>query len=207
MSTNQPTTASTPAPAQAQVVNLPFTIAGLNLGLLETPVKDKPERKYHCFRLGAAENNGYGAAIPAQGDTLPSSIVIDGQTITLVVGMSPATKPARGKDGKVLKDESGKTIEVAIPEEKRYPQAKYSGDHAMPSLKGYDGPEDAGLRRVSVTLSATNGGSTWNVTVSVNRIPSVSPEERKAKAVDKATTNLAALMAMFNAQAATTDAA
>lgn len=197
-----PSTTPAQVPAQPQPVNLPFTIAGLDLGLLETPVKDKPERKYHCFRLGDTENNGYGAAIPALSEALPSTIVVDGQTITLVVGMSPDTKALR-KDGKTVKDDDGKTVMVTIPEEKRYPQAKYTGDHAFPSLKGFDGPDDAGLRRVHATISATQGGKTWNITVSVNRIPSVSPEERQAKAIDKATANLASLMAMFNVQAQT----
>lgn len=183
MSTNPvQTTAQAP-------VDLSFTIAGIPLGLLETPVNDNPERKYHCFRLDDAKNTGYGQPIPALADTLPSTVVIDGVTITLAVGMSPATKRTNGEV-------------VAVPEAKRYPQATYRGDHVFPSLKGFDGPEDEGIRRVSVTISSTHGGKTWNVTTRVNRVPSVSPEERNAKALDKATANLAALMARF----ATTEA-
>lgn len=193
MSTNPVQTTPAPAPEQAAPVNLSFTIAGLPLGLLETEVNDHPEKKYHCFRLDDAKNTGYGQPIPALADALPSTVVIDGVTITLVVGMSPATKRVSGEV-------------VAIPDAKRYPQAKYTGDHVFPSLKGFDGPDDEGIRRVGVTISSTAGGKTWNVTARVNRVPSVSPEERQTKALDKATANLAALMATFAVKAPTTEA-
>lgn len=172
--------------------NLPFNIAGKALALLETPVKDKPERKYHCFRLPNGPAMFGGQSILALAQDLPKTVEIDGLTITLEHHLSPATRKDRT---------SGETIK--IDESKRYAQASFKGAQTFPSLKGYDGPEDEGIRNVSVLVSSTHEGATWNVKVSVNRIASVSPEDRKAKAIDKATATLAAMMAAFDAAATT----
>lgn len=166
--------------------NLSFKVAGKAFLLLETAVKDHEERKYHTLRVPTAKASGFGIPFPQLSPSLPTQVEIDGLTVALQVGKSAAFKNVNGE-------------KIAIPESDRRNSNTFSGHLTLPSLKGFDGPADEGIRSVKVTFSETKTPGVWNAKVMVNRIASVSPEDRAKSAMDKATANLAALTALMNA--------
>lgn len=173
--------------------SIPFTIAGLDLGLLEHEVKDS-DRTYHCF----GKPSMFGNTIPALETSLPDFVVVDGIVLALEHGLTAAEVPMRDKaTGRPIKGADGKTVMLTVPEDERRARVTYEGVHELPTL--------GEKRTISVAISVTKTGE-WNVKVTANRKSLESPEERqartKAAAQKRAASNLAAIMAALNPETA-----
>lgn len=151
--------------------HLTLTIAGQTLPILETEAKSG--NKYHTFREPHHKNGMSGVAIPALATSLPTEVLVDGITIPLEHGLTPATR----------RDEAGVTI--AIPENERRKNATGAVTTVFPTI--------GEQRTATVGISARKDGG-WNIKVTVNRgTGAASP----ASAAKRQTTTMAALQALM----------
>lgn len=166
-------TISTPVTTDAPS-KVGFTIAGLPLALLKTEKKDESGH-YYAFRMPNGKYTGFGTQIAPLTDELPTSVTVDGVDFTLEAGFTSTEKRTKNPTTGVT------TVTKVDPR----PKVSFVGNVTLPSL---------GERTVKVIVSVTKSGD-WNVNATVTKVHSVSPEDRKAKAHEKAQSNLAAIMA------------
>jgi hypothetical protein len=146
-----------------------LVVAGAELKVAETPVKGH-DHTYYALRLPNKPASPYGLPWKKLADELPTKVTIDGQTINLEAGKTPAV------------DQQGK------PKVQRNRVAG-RGSRLFPSI----GEEKA----YAVSISETTTGG-WNIKVTLNRgSGSVSPEQRAATSRAKEQANADA-MALFD---------
>ena len=163
------------------MTNLILTLAGHNLPLMETAVKDRTDgRTYHTFRKPTATSGAFGVQVPALAPALPTSVTIDGVEVHLTKGKTAAT----------FTDRTSK-LTIIVAEADRRDKVSGKGTFTPAFANGE-------IRHYDVTVSVTKDGQ-WNVKAIVNRGgSSVSPEDRKAKAQTLAAANLASLAALLS---------
>jgi hypothetical protein len=167
-------TATTPDVATTEdPTKVSFTIADLPLALLKTEKKDESGH-YYAFRDPKGKYTGFGHQVPALEDELPTSVTVDGVEFTLEKGKTSDEKRTRNADGST-------TVTKVEPRDK----VSFQGNTTLPSL---------GERTVKVIVSVTKSGD-WNINATVTKVHSVSPEDRKAKAKERAEDNLARILA------------
>lgn len=173
---------------------LVLNIGGKDFPMLETQRKPRPGETeistYYCFRESGSKTVRFGVKIPAQGEHLPTQVTVDGVVVYLELGKTAASYKEYNEvvvDGKVKRV----ATEIAIPEEKRRPEARSQTFQTIPSLVSTDeSAVDSGIRNVEVSISETQTPGVWNVKAVVNRsgLSSASPEA-KAENVVKAAAN------------------
>lgn len=169
-------TATAPDVTTEAPAKVGFTIEGFDapLALLKTEKKDGSGH-YYAFRKPTGKYTGFGYQIPPLTDELPTSVTIDGVEFALTAGFTSDEKRKTDPTTGVV------TVTKVTPR----PKVSYVGNHALPSL---------GERTIKVIVSVTQSGD-WNVNATVTKVHSVSPEDRKAAANERAQSNLAAVLA------------
>jgi hypothetical protein len=112
---------------------LTMTLSGQALPLYPTTAKDSGN-EYHAFRLPNGKFTGFGEAISALADELPTSVEIEGVTIYLERGMTAD------------KDRSGRKLD-------QRPKVSYQGHVTLP---------DGSIKTARVSISLTKDEN-WNV--------------------------------------------
>jgi hypothetical protein len=134
-----------------------ITVCGQDIPLQERQVKGKDKT---WFAFGT--NPGFGSAIPALADTLPSVIQYEGQDFILTHGLTGMTKDGVLADG-------------VKPEDQR-PRVYGTGPVTFDPTTGE-------VRNLSASISITKSGD-WNLKVGLTTVPEVGSGSSTRKVVD-----------------------